>query len=71
MDKFISCVETGYSQWFFNFGEKITIVWTLIGRVLWMNQNLPLPVVQEVRDSSDVTSCIVMKNDGVLYHQVS
>ena len=32
----------------------------------------PNPAVQEVRgSSSDVTPCIVMKNDGVLYHQVS
>ena len=36
-----------------------------------MFQNLPLPEAQEVRDSSVVTPCIVMKNDGVLYHQVS
>ena len=36
-----------------------------------MFQNLPLPAAQEVRDSSDVPFCIVMKNDGVLYHQVS
>ena len=33
-----------------------------------MFQNLPLPAAQEVHDSSsDVTTCIVMKNDGVLY----
>ena len=32
----------------------------------------PLTVAPEVRDSSNgVTPCIVMKNDGVLYHQVS
>ena len=37
-----------------------------------MIQNLPLSAAQEVRDSSSgVTVCIVMKNDGVLYHQVS
>ena len=37
-----------------------------------MFQNLPLPAAQDVRDgSSGVTPCIVMKNDGVLYHQVS
>ena len=37
-----------------------------------MFQNLPLPEAQEVRDSSSVvTPFIVMKNDGVLYHQVS
>ena len=35
-----------------------------------MFQNLPLPAAQEVRDSSSVTPCIVMKNDGVLYQQV-
>ena len=32
----------------------------------------PLSALQEVRDSRcDVTPCIVKKNDGVLYHQVS
>ena len=37
-----------------------------------MFQILPLPAAQEVRDgSSGMTLCIVMKNDGVLYHQVS
>ena len=37
-----------------------------------MFQNLPLPAAQEIRESSStVTPCIVMKNDGVLYHQVS
>ena len=36
-----------------------------------MFQNLPLPAAQEVRDSSSgVIPCIVMKNNGVLYHQV-
>ena len=34
-------------------------------------QYFPLPAAQEVRDSSGVTPCIVMDNDGVLYHQVS
>ncbi|KAJ4438032.1 hypothetical protein ANN_13971 [Periplaneta americana] len=34
--------------------------------------NLTFPATQEVLDSSSgVTPCIVMKNDGVLYHQVS
>ena len=28
-----------------------------------------MPAAQEVRDSNDVTPCIVMKNDMVLYHQ--
>ena len=32
-----------------------------------MFQNLPLPAAQEVRDSSGVTLCIVMKNDQVSY----
>ena len=36
-----------------------------------MFQNLPLPATQEVRDSSSVTPCIVMKNVGVLNRQVS
>ena len=32
---------------------------------------VPLSASKEVRDSSSgVTPCIVMKNDGVLYHQV-
>ena len=70
-DKFISCVVPGPSQWFFHYGEEIVISWTYIGWVWWMFQNLPLPVVQEVRDSSSgVTPCIVMKNNGVMYHQV-
>ena len=51
--------------------EEIMIAWTQIGWVRWMFQNLPLPAAQEVHDNSSVTSCIVMKNDGVLYHQVS
>ena len=41
------------------------------GWVRWMFQNLPLPAAQEVPDSSSgVTPSVVMKNDGVLYHQV-
>ena len=36
-----------------------------------MFQNLPFPAAQEVLDcSSVVPPCIVMKNDGILYHQV-
>ena len=70
-DKFIFCVVPGPSQWFFYFGEEIVIVWAHIGRVRWMFQNLPLQPAQEVHDSSSVTPCNVMKNDGVLYHQVS
>ena len=70
-DKFISYVVPGPSQWFFHFGEEIVIVWTHIEWVRWLFQNLPLPTAQEVRDSSSgVTPCIVMKNDGALYHQV-
>ena len=70
-DNFISCVLPGPSQWFFHFGREIVIAWTHIRQVHWMFQNLPLPAVQEVRySSSGVTPCIVMKNDGVLYHQV-
>ena len=68
-DKFISCVIQSSSQWFFSHCEEIVITWTHIGWIRWMFQNLPL---LEVRDSSSgVTACIVMKNDGVLYHQVS
>ena len=71
-DKFISCVVPVPSQRFFHFGEEIVIAWSHIGWVRWMLQNLPLPAAQEDRDcSSGVTPCIVMKNDGVLYHQVS
>ena len=58
-------------QWFFHFGEEIVITWTHIGWVRWMYQNLSLPAAQEVRDSSSVIPCIVMKNDEVLYHQLS
>ena len=44
----------------------------LIGWVWWMLQNHPLPSAEDVHDSSScVSPCIVMKNDGVLYHQVS
>ena len=70
-DKFISCVVLGPSQWFFHFGEEIVIAWTHIGWVQWMFQHLPLPAEQDVHDSSGVTPYIVMKNDGVLYYQVS
>ena len=71
-DKFISCVVTVPSQWFFHFGEEITIAWTHIGWLLWMFQNLPLPAAQEVRvSSSGVTPCIVMKNDEVQHKYVS
>ena len=36
-----------------------------------MFQNFPLPVIHEIcESSSDVTPCIVMKNDGVLYQLV-
>ena len=70
-DKFISCVVLGPSQRFFHFGEGIVISWCHIGRSRWMFKNLPLPEAQEVRGSSGVTPCIVMKNDGVLYHQAS
>ena len=70
-DKFISCVVPGPSKWFFHFGEAIVIAWVHIRWVRWMFHNFPLPAAQEVRDSSGVTPCIVMKNDGVLYNQVS
>ena len=62
----------GPSQWFFHFGEEIVITWPHIGWVRWIFQNIPLPAAQDVRDSSSgITPCIVMKNDGVLNHQVS
>ena len=52
--------------------ERIVITWTHIRWVRWMFQNLALPAAQKVRDcSSSVTLCIVMKNDGFLYHKVS
>ena len=70
MNKFISCVVPGPLQWFFHFGEEITIKWTQIGWVEWMLRNLPLPAVQEVSDSSGVAPCIVMKNDEVLFYQM-
>ena len=47
--------------------EGIVIAWTHIGRVRWTFLNLPLPAAQEVRDSIGITSCIVMKNDGVVF----
>ena len=53
--------------------KEIAIVWLISGDgwIRWMFQNLPLSAAQEVRDSSSrVTPCIVMKNVGVLYHQV-
>ena len=68
-DKFISCVVPGPSQWFFHFGEEIVIAWTHIGWVRWMFQNLLLLAAQEICDSSDVNPCIIMKNNGALYHQ--
>ena len=70
-DKFISCVVSGPSQWFFHFGEEIVIAGIHIGWVRWMFQNLPLPAAQEVRDSSSATPYIVMKNDGIVYHQMA
>ena len=37
-----------------------------------MFQNLPLLATEEVRERrSGVTPCIVMKNDGAMYHQMS
>ena len=48
MDKFISCVVPGSSQWFFYFGEEIVIAWTHIGWVRWMFQNLLLPTANAV-----------------------
>ena len=68
MDKLICYIVSGLLQWFFHFGEQIVIAGLISGE---MFQNLPLPAVQKVRDTSDVTTCIVMKNDEVLYHQVS
>ena len=59
MDKFISCVTPGPSQWFFNFGEAIIITWT--HRVSMM----------DVPESPIASENIVIKIDGVLYQQVS
>ena len=50
--------------------HSMDFAWTHIGWVRWMFQNLPLLAAQEVRDSSGVTTYIVMKNDGALYYQV-
>ena len=72
MGNFNSCIVPDSLQWFFHFGKVIIIAWTQIEWVWWMFQNILLPAAQEVRDSSSsVTPCIVMKNDEVLYHQVS
>ena len=49
----------------FTFGEEIVNAWTNIGWIRLIFQNLLLPAAQEFRDSSsDMTPCIVMKNDG-------
>ena len=66
MHKFISCVVPGPSQWFFHFGQEIAIAWTHIGCVRWMFR-----ISHCQRRKSGVTTCIVMNNSGVLYHQVS
>ena len=55
----------------FTLAKRFVIAWTHIEWVRWMFQSFPLPAAQEVRDSSSVTPCIDMKNDAVLYHQVS
>ena len=61
-DKFISRVVQSPSQWFLHLCEQIVIAWIHIGWVRWKFQNLPLPVVQEVRDSSSgEITCIVVK----------
>ena len=41
--------------------KEIVIAWIRISWLRRMFQNLPLPATQEVRDSSNVTPCIVMK----------
>ena len=52
-------------SFFFFFCEEIVISWTHIGWVGLMFQNLTLPAVQQIRDSSScVIPCIVVKNDG-------
>ena len=68
MDKFISCVVPGPSQWLFHFGEEIIIAWTHIRWVRWMFQNLPFSAMQEVLDSSGVTPCIVMVQNPIILH---
>ena len=68
MDKFISCVVSGPSQWFFHFGKEIIITWTHFGWVQWMVQNLPLPAVQK---SMTAVVWFLALSDGVLYHQES
>ena len=71
-DKLIYGVLSDTSQWLFHFGEEIEIVWTHIRWLWWMFQNLPLPVAHKVPDSSSgAISCIAIKNDGVLYHEVT
>ena len=68
MDNFIPCVVPCPSQWFYHLGEDIVIARTHIEWVRCMFKNLPLPAAH---DKSAVIPCIVIKNDGVLYHQVS
>ena len=71
-DKFFSCIIPGHLQWFFPFGEEIVIAWTQIGWVRWMLHNLSWLAAQDVPySSSGVTPCTVMKNDGILCHQMS
>ena len=70
-ENFISYILPDPLQWFFHFGTDIVIAWTHIRWVWWMFQNLPLPEVYEACESSGVTPCFVIMNDGVLYHQMS
>ena len=61
MDEFIPCVVPGPSRGSFTLAKEIVIAWIRISWLRRMFQNLPLPATQEVRDSSNVTPCIVMK----------
>ena len=49
-DRFISCVVTGPSQWFFHFGEEIA--WNHIGWVRWIFQRHKRSVTTAVRRDS-------------------
>ena len=70
MVKFFSCVVPDPLQWFFHLTDFNRMDAYQVSTV-----DVPeSPIASGARDlcnSSGVTPCIIMKNDGVLYHQVS
>ena len=56
----------------FTLAKRSLSHWLISGRYSGCSRINQLTAAQEVRDSRNtVTPCIVMKNDGFLYHQVS